>query len=160
MLRLPTTTGESGTTPQKPRKERGQSLVEFALVLPLLVVFLLAILDFAWVLRSYVTITNAGREGARYGVTCKTDADIQSRVVDLSSNLLSTSDVSVAFTPSGNPCASGTYPSNPPLDAKVEVEVTYTYQWITPLAGMANMLSGGVIPSDLTLTSKSIMRFE
>jgi Flp pilus assembly protein TadG len=158
MVRFTSPPGGSRTTSH--RRERAQSLVEFALVLPLLAVFLLAIVDFAWVLRSYVTITNAGREGARYGVTCKTDTDIQNRVVTLSSDLLSTSDVSVAFTPSGNPCASGTYPTNPPTDASVEVEVTYTYEWITPLAGMAKMLSGGVIPTDLTLTSKSIMRFE
>jgi Flp pilus assembly protein TadG len=142
------------------RRQRGQSLLEFALVLPLLLIFLFAIIDFGMALRSYVTITNAGREGARYAVTCQTDADIQNRVVSTSSGLLTTADVSVEFTPTGNPCSSGTYPASPPVDGQVEVEVSYLYEWISPIVGMANVLSGGVIPADITLTSRSKMRFE
>ncbi len=49
------------------RKEKGQSLVELAIILPLLLLILLGIIDFGRVFYSYVTITNASREGARYG---------------------------------------------------------------------------------------------
>ena len=45
---------------------RGQSLVELALVTPLLFVLMLGILDFARVFFSYVTVSNAARTGARY----------------------------------------------------------------------------------------------
>lgn len=44
---------------------RGQSLVEFALVLPLLLLILLAIIQFGFIFNTQVTITNAAREGAR-----------------------------------------------------------------------------------------------
>ena len=47
------------------RSERGQSLVEFALVLMPLFVILLAIIQFGFIFNAYVTITNATREGAR-----------------------------------------------------------------------------------------------
>jgi Flp pilus assembly protein TadG len=47
--------------------ERGQSLVEFALVMMPLFVILLGIIQFGFIFNAYVTITNATREGARLG---------------------------------------------------------------------------------------------
>lgn len=49
------------------RKEKGQGLVELAIILPLLLIILLGIIDFGRVFYAYVTVTNASREGARYG---------------------------------------------------------------------------------------------
>lgn len=49
------------------RPARGQSLVEFALVLMPLFMILLGIIQFGFVFNSYVTLTNATREGARTG---------------------------------------------------------------------------------------------
>jgi hypothetical protein len=46
------------------RSERGQSLVEFALVLPLLLVFLLGVADFGRVFTAGITIEAAARNGA------------------------------------------------------------------------------------------------
>src|SRR5215471_11532014 len=45
---------------------KGQSLVEFALILPLFLFLVLAAVDFGWGLRAYIVETNAAREGARY----------------------------------------------------------------------------------------------
>ena len=56
------------------RSERGQSLVEFALVLMPLFVILLAIIQFGFIFNAYVTITNATREGARNGTVYVYDA--------------------------------------------------------------------------------------
>lgn len=47
------------------RNEQGQSLVEFALVLPLLVILLVGILEFGWLYNGQITLTSAAREGAR-----------------------------------------------------------------------------------------------
>jgi hypothetical protein len=44
-------------------------MLEFALVLPLLLLVLMAIIDFGWILLVYSNIFNATREGVRYGVT-------------------------------------------------------------------------------------------
>jgi Flp pilus assembly protein TadG len=47
------------------RSESGQSMTEFALVLPLLCVLLFGIIQFGIAWNSYVTITDAARAGAR-----------------------------------------------------------------------------------------------
>lgn len=46
---------------------RGQSLVEFALLLPLLILILVGVLDLGRAFNSYIVITNAARNGAYYG---------------------------------------------------------------------------------------------
>lgn len=47
-------------------KSRGQSLVEFALVLPLLLMLVLGAMDFGRLFYTKMVITNAAREGANY----------------------------------------------------------------------------------------------
>ncbi len=46
--------------------ERGQSLTELALLLPMLLLLILGTLDLVRIYDVYVSITNAAREGARY----------------------------------------------------------------------------------------------
>jgi Flp pilus assembly protein TadG len=46
--------------------ERGQSIVELALTLPVLALLCMGILDFGRVFYAYETVVNASREGARY----------------------------------------------------------------------------------------------
>ena len=50
------------------RREAGQELVEFALILPLLLLLFLGIIEFGRAILAYNTIANAAREGARYGI--------------------------------------------------------------------------------------------
>jgi Flp pilus assembly protein TadG len=49
------------------RGERGQSLVEFALVLPVLLFIFMGIFDFGRVMFLYSQLSNGAREAARYG---------------------------------------------------------------------------------------------
>ena len=49
------------------RRERGQSLVETAVVLPILLLLVAAIVDFGRAFDAYIILTNAAREGARFG---------------------------------------------------------------------------------------------
>src|SRR5437763_3966436 len=51
--------------------ESGQAAVEFALVLPLLVVFLLGIVEFGIAFSHYLTLTDAARVGARKAITVR-----------------------------------------------------------------------------------------
>ena len=62
-------------------RESGQALVEFALVLPILVLLLLGIVDFgrAWMTKQVVT--NAAREGARSGIAAGATAGDVSQAV-------------------------------------------------------------------------------
>ena len=51
--------------------ERGQTAVEFALIAPLLVILLLAIVQFGVAFHNYVTITDAARAGARKAIVAR-----------------------------------------------------------------------------------------
>ena len=53
--------------PARCRDERGQSLVEAALGFPLLMLLFFGIIEFSLVVFTYNTLSNAAREGARYG---------------------------------------------------------------------------------------------
>ena len=61
--------------------EEGAELVEFAIVLPLLLLVLFGIIDFGLLFQRYHVVTNAAREGARIAVLPGYgDADVQTRV--------------------------------------------------------------------------------
>jgi Flp pilus assembly protein TadG len=47
------------------RSERGQTMTEFAIILPLLCVLLFGIIQFGIIWNNYVTVTDAARAGAR-----------------------------------------------------------------------------------------------
>lgn len=55
--------------PAKSFYNRGQELLEFALVFPILLLFVLGATDFVRIFFSAIVIANAAREGARYATT-------------------------------------------------------------------------------------------
>jgi hypothetical protein len=55
------------------KNQNGQALVEFALILPVLLLIILGILEFGWLFNSQITVTSSAREGAR--VACVTDEE-------------------------------------------------------------------------------------
>ena len=134
----------------KRRHQRGQSLVEFALVLPLFLLILAAIVDFGMGLATTITISNAAREGARLGVVNPSPTAIEARVRSVASGVDGTRlSVSTAcLTPSGSSwvACSGTWAQG---DSMI-VRVDYDYHVIWPLA------FGTVIP----LSSSVEMRVE
>jgi len=56
--------------------ERGQGLVEMALILPFLLVLVIGIVELGIALNRQLTVVNAAREGARFGATGATPSDI------------------------------------------------------------------------------------
>jgi len=78
--------------PKTRQGERGAVLCELALMMPVLVTFLLVIVDLGLVLREYQVVQNAAREGARYSILppnwinwrnpSASEADIKARVLD------------------------------------------------------------------------------
>ena len=65
---------------------RGQSLVEFSLVLTPLFLVLLGIIQFGFIFNSYVTLTNSAREGARSGTVYICDPGSSKDQNDLARN--------------------------------------------------------------------------
>jgi Flp pilus assembly protein TadG len=132
---------------RRQRRERGQALIEFALIVPIFLILILATVDFGWALRSWITVTNSAREAARLGAVGATCDDIKERAAGTSAGLLTTADVSVENC-QGDP---GT---------PVVVTVKYDYQFIKPSGALLAAFSGGALPSTITMTSSSDMRIE
>lgn len=64
------------------KSEKGQSLVELALILPILLLLLLGIIEFGRVFNAHLIITNASRDGVRQGAVGASDTDIQNAVLN------------------------------------------------------------------------------
>ena len=107
----------------------GQEAVEFALLLPVLLLILFGILDLGRLFHAAITVANAAREGARFGMEHPTEiGNIEAAVIgeaagtgiDLSDAALSEIAVSC---PLGGGCGSG---------APIRVDVSYNVQLILP----------------------------
>ena len=55
------------------KEESGQSIVEFALVLPVLMLIVVGIVEFGWLFNGKITLTSAAREGARVAAIVKNE---------------------------------------------------------------------------------------
>lgn len=78
----PRTRPDAPDVTPRPGSIRGQSVVEFALVLPVMMLLLVIGVDFGRLFFTSIQLTNAAREGANYAATNPTDtATIQSRVL-------------------------------------------------------------------------------
>ena len=66
--------------------ERGQSLVEFSLILMPLFLVLLGIIQFGFIFNTYVTMTNAARDAARIGTVYVYDRTLTKAQNDLARN--------------------------------------------------------------------------
>ncbi len=82
------------------RDDRGQSLVEFALVAPILLILILGIVDFARAWNVYQVLTDAGREGTRNSVVDNgsTVAQVQNLIINAANRAgiqLNTSNITV-----------------------------------------------------------------
>jgi Flp pilus assembly protein TadG len=146
-------------------RRRGQSLVEFSLILTPLFLILLGIVQFGFIFNSYVTMTNAAREGGRTGsihIYDRTKSKAQNDVlrneairasVLSSMNLLGKSSpnftTSSTWTASGGTFTtgdlvviyelpSGIPDSDPRTGQRVTVRATYHQDLIVPL--IANLL--------------------
>src|SRR5512137_878994 len=51
------------------RRSRGQAMVEFALVLPVLLILLMVLIEVARLFSAWLIVENSAREAARYAVT-------------------------------------------------------------------------------------------
>lgn len=141
--------------------ERSQSLAEFTLVLPVLLVLMLGIVDFAMGFKSYVELTNATREGARYAVVGNTAGAYPADCTGADrGNVVSRVCKAAALTVAHMQSVSVTYPNGHSSGNSVVVSARYRYNLITPLSGMMQLLSGGAFAGHFDLSSSSDMRLE
>jgi len=160
--------------------ERGQALLEFALVVPILLILAFSIVDFGLGFKASITVTNATREGARLGAVgwpagsypgdCRSDppaTDAQKTIVRRVCNTLAVSQATLddQVTNVSVTCIRDSDRQPIACDQSqtgdsVVVSLSYRYDFITPLGAMLSTFSGGAIPTDVTLSSTSDMRLE
>ena len=114
----------------------GQSLVEFALMLPLLILIMAGVLDLGRFAFAAMTVTNAAREGARYGASFPCSgacATITARVQNEA--------YGSTISPAQLTVTSVTFPEGCALGKPIQVSVSYNFQLIT-----VYVVGGGTVP--------------
>ena len=126
------------------KQNKGQALVETALVLPIIIILLMGIVDFGMLFNNYIMVSTASREAARCAAVGGTDAEITAVINGLTATLVA-ADRTVTITPALSLRKNG---------VQTTITVNYNYHLITPIIGA--MFSNGVAP----LQSKTVMRVE
>ena len=123
--------------------EKGQSIVETALILPIIILILTGIIDFGLLFNNYLVITNASREAARKAAVGSSDYEIKNLVT----NITSTLEQSKLVT--------SIYPAQSLRKKGDEVVITIKYDntLLTPIIS-------SIIPNPMQLTAKTVMRVE
>ena len=147
------------------RDNRGQALVEFALIVPVFILLLVGLFDLGRGVYAFNTISNASREAVRVGIVDQDCTTIKNEAITHAVSLnIAASDVSVYFwDPSvadagdfsdpadhrracGDPgggtseCPQTTTPiagqdGSVPVSCVIEVQVNYQYSAATPIIG-------------------------
>lgn len=133
----------------KKRETNGTALIEFALVLPLLVMILFGIVEFSLALYDKAMITNASREGARAGIVSQiprvTPSEIEAVVNNYCQSFL------ISF---GSNTPQTTVTPGLVFGDDLTVTVTYVYSFLV-LPNLIQTLTGPI-----QLTATTIMKME
>lgn len=92
------------------KNSKGQGLVEFGLILPLLLVLVFGIIQYGIIFNGMITVTSAAKEGARIASVGGTAGDVETRVENtlrasflVAFDLKNDPDVKIVVTPSLDP---------------------------------------------------------
>jgi Flp pilus assembly protein TadG len=121
-------------------RTRGQAMVEFTLILPLLLLLILGIYQFGQTYADYIQVTNAARDGGRKALVSRSDASGVADAVTAAKNAtwwLDKSQIVVSVSP-GQPWAQGQ-----------TVTVTVTYPYTINLLGL--VVASGNLKSTTTV---------
>ncbi len=125
------------------QNERGQSLVELAITLPILILLLLGTLDFGMAIFSYSMLRDAAQEGAFYGSFNPANVeDIENRARNISPRaedvvfsspvqLRDTDAIKVNVKTLGGACQGATNG----VSNSIQVNVSYRYRMLMPFVG-------------------------
>ena len=128
------------------KNQNGGAAVEFAIIIPLLVLLVAGILDISLLVYNQQVITNASREGARAGIT-RADDNAVGQIVDTYCQ-----DRLITFGSAESPTTSFTYDAGKPFQTDFSVMVTYNYHFLIPA-----ILDLGITK---TLNAKTLMKME
>jgi Flp pilus assembly protein TadG len=118
------------------RNERGAAAVEFALVLPLLVLLVAGIIDFGRAYYLQASLAGAAREGVRV-MALKNDAGLARAAVRSAVGGITLSDAQIQVTPGTGSCL-----STATTTATATVAITYSTPFVSHLFGATLNLHG------------------
>lgn len=150
------------------KNRKGASALEFALVLPLLLVILFGIIEFGLLMYNKQVLTNASREGARAGIVSATVRPTLSDISGVTNTYCLNHLVTFATGVTPTTHLLITPITVPPLvdDSKIctkfgddlAVQVTYVYTFLV-FSNVIQLLPGS-FPGTITLTAQTVMRCE
>ena len=141
--------------------DNGQTVVEFALMLPFFLFMLLFLVEFGYAFYTQILVRNSASEAARYAAVgalpsaaCAADS-IQDRVIDASGGLVSCGGADT-ITVTYQDAVLGEYTRS----SGVAVRIDYEYTPITPLGAVASLISWGTVPATWDLSACADSRLE
>lgn len=153
------------------RNEHGGAAVEFAVVLPLLVLILFGIVEYGFIFYNKQVITNASREGARFGIVAGSPRASESQIKGEITTYVSQKLISFASTetqPAITICsmdkddpATEICPnvSTASFGDYLSVKVDYPYQFLL-LPNLGKLFSSEAKSNILNLSATTVMRYE
>lgn len=124
------------------KEEKGQALVESALVLPIILLLMLGMVELGRISNAYLVLIHAARHGARHAAVGGTNAEIISRVKEASLPL-DRERLTISISPE----------QNRQMGSNVRVTVSYPLQLITPFPA-------AVVNNPFIIQGEIIMRIE
>ena len=139
------------------RNQKGVAMVEFAIVLPILIVLLFGIIEFGFYIYNQQMLTNAAREGARVGIVASIPRVPPATIESVVQNYFD--DYAITFGAQNNvildPNPPDGYSPNAAFgDPPLEVTVSYQYSFLI----VPNFIPGINNLQDMTATAA--MRYE
>lgn len=138
------------------KNERGSSLIEVALTLPLLLLVTAGIYEFGRAYQTQQVLTNAAREGARVAVLPNQPsgtAEARARLYLTAGQLPNAADATISVTSTTISIGGTTTPGS-----KVTVNYPFSFMVLQPVARL--VVSTSNLGSTLTMTASAEMRNE
>lgn len=137
------------------KSQKGQSLVETALILPIILMILFGITDFGRIFHAYLTLDHAGREAARVATVGSTLGTIQTKITNATDTLESNTPGDPKKV--GQTIYFGTSvvtdsTTTPTSGDEVKIELTYKVDFLTPIISQ--------IVGEFDLKDTTVMRVE
>jgi len=152
-----------------PLNSRGQSLIEFALMIPLVLLLAVNAANFGGFIYAWITVADAARTGVQYMVLSSaspgtpgsaTQAQVTSLITNDVTSLLNRASTSVSVctnaTTAANSCTS-LFDPEAPTYTLATVDVTYTYQPFIPLFPFPGLKISATLPTT-SIHRKAVMR--
>ena len=144
--------------------ERGQSALEFVFVLPFVFIVIFLVAEATSILKTWMLLENASREGARYAAVRKPTSEVCSETKSKGGSTLS----SIGCSGGSGSCAasssggSGITVRNAQGSPGTEtcVTISYNYTFKTPLLALVEYVSNGTISNSVTMNARTVMRLE